>query len=153
MANVQQGFGNSPADAYFSIPPVTRYFATACIALTTLVNFKLISPYLIYLSWSHILKLQVGKQNMQHIAGDVQRPTRMSAGVLAIFRQDFPALNVPCLCNAGVEVGIALLLPWRFLLSVPDPANLAVSRAKLCLLSQPWQLQPCSDWPQCCSDA
>ncbi|DBA75375.1 hypothetical protein WJX77_010985 [Trebouxia sp. C0004] len=59
MANVQQGFGNSPADAYFSIPPVTRYFATACLALTTLVNFKLISPYLIYLSWSHILKLQV----------------------------------------------------------------------------------------------
>lgn len=134
MANVQQGFGNSPADAYFSIPPVTRYFATACIALTTLVNFKLISPYLIYLSWSHILKLQVGEQNLQHTAGDVQRPTRMSAGVLAIFRQDFPALNVPCLCNAGVEAGIALLLSWRFFLSVPDPANLAVSRAKLCLL-------------------
>ena len=63
MANVQQGFGNSPADAYFSIPPVTRYFATACLALTTLVNFKLISPYLIYLSWSHILKLQVGTRH------------------------------------------------------------------------------------------
>jgi len=80
MANVQQGFGNSPADAYYSIPPVTRYFATACLALTTLVNFKLISPYLIYLSWSHIFKLQVGMQDMQRMqAGDAQWPRRMSA--------------------------------------------------------------------------
>ena len=86
MANVQQGFGNSPADAYYSIPPVTRYFATACLALTTLVNFKLISPYLIYLSWSHIFKLQVGMQDMQRMqAGDAQWPRRMSAGRLLLF--------------------------------------------------------------------
>lgn len=86
MANVQRGFGNSPADAYYSIPPVTRYFATACLALTTLVNFKLISPYLIYLSWSHILKLQVGLQDMRRMqAGDAQWPRRMSASRLLLF--------------------------------------------------------------------
>ena len=63
MANVQQGFGNSPADAYFSIPPITRYFATACVTTTALTSFKLISPYLLYLSWSHIFKLQVGNRD------------------------------------------------------------------------------------------
>ena len=75
MANVQQGFGNSPADAYFSIPPVTRYWATACLALTTLVNFRLISPFLIYLSWPDVFKLQVGTQEK---TGDAQWPRRMS---------------------------------------------------------------------------
>ena len=59
MANVQQGFGNSLSDAYFAFPPVTRYFATASLGLTALVNFKIISPYTIYLSWPLILKLQV----------------------------------------------------------------------------------------------
>lgn len=60
MANVRQGFDSSPLDAYYAVPPITRWLATAVAGVSTLANFGLLSPYLLYLDWSLVAKLQVG---------------------------------------------------------------------------------------------
>lgn len=59
MANVRQGFDTGPLEAYYAIPPVTRSFFTACLAVSLLTKLKILSPYLLYLNWSLIFKLQV----------------------------------------------------------------------------------------------
>ncbi|KAK9814204.1 hypothetical protein WJX72_002204 [[Myrmecia] bisecta] len=57
--NVRQGFGATPADFYYSLPPITRLYATSAVAATVAVSLGLVSPYTLMLHWPSVFKLQV----------------------------------------------------------------------------------------------
>ena len=58
--NIHQPAANSPADWYYSLPPITRLYGTVCVAATLLSLLGLLNPYNLFLSWPLIFgKLQV----------------------------------------------------------------------------------------------
>ncbi len=57
--NVHQGFGSSPADWYYSLPPIIRLYGTACVATTLAVTLGVINPMSLIIYWPFVLKGQV----------------------------------------------------------------------------------------------
>ena len=65
-ANIHQPAANSPAEWYYSLPPITRLYGTVCVAATVLSLLGLLSPVQLYLSWPLVFgKLQVRCLNDQ----------------------------------------------------------------------------------------
>ena len=59
-ANIHQPAANSPAEWYYSLPPITRLYGTVCVAATVLSLLGLLNPMQLYLSWPLVFgKLQV----------------------------------------------------------------------------------------------
>ncbi|EIE24873.1 Derlin-1 [Coccomyxa subellipsoidea C-169] len=56
---VHQGFGSSPADWYYSLPPIIRLYGTACVATTMAVTLGLINPMSLLLDWPSVFKGQI----------------------------------------------------------------------------------------------
>lgn len=58
--NIHQPAANSPADWYYSLPPITRVYGTVCVAATLLSVLGLLNPYNLFLSWPLVFgKFQV----------------------------------------------------------------------------------------------
>lgn len=58
-ANIHQGGETSPADWYFSLPPITRLYGTAAVGTTLATALGLLDLRSLFVSWPLILKGQV----------------------------------------------------------------------------------------------
>jgi Derlin-2/3 len=69
-ANVQQGNQTTPADWYYSLPPISRLYGTAAVATTIATSLGLLDLRSLYLSWPLVLRGQV--------VYDIYMPDRVS---------------------------------------------------------------------------
>lgn len=106
MPNVQQGFDTSPFDAYYAIPPITRWLFTTITAVSCVVNFGLLSPFLLTLNWSLVLKLQV-LHEMLFKPGGIKHRWLLNTTGLQIWR-----LFTPFMYLGGFSFGFLIQLGW-----------------------------------------
>ena len=108
-------FGDSPADWYKSLPPVTRAHETICVATTLAFALGLVNPYSLMVTWDHLKHFQVSRPPLPPAPPSVLAPTYHER------------LGLHCQCTAEVA---CTALRQR----VADAKFMASARSQACLV-------------------